>query len=283
MANSNFTSVEILPSPVVPAKISASDSSKRCVGSLIVNADDWGCDQKTTDRIFECVTVGAVSSTSAMVFMEDSARSAALAREHNVDCGLHLNLTTSFSAPRLSTTLREHQRRLSGFLKSHRFAPAVYHPFLASSFEYVTRSQLDEFERLYGIPAGRIDGHHHMHLSANVIAQKLLPAGTIVRRSFSFESGEKSAINRWYRTRQAKRVARRHRTTEFLFSLRPLQPASRLERIFNLALGADVEVETHPVNEDEYRFLFGEELMHYGSSIGVSRGYCLRSDSSQGA
>ena len=248
---------------------------------VIINADDWGRDRQNTDLALECVLRGAVSSVSAMVFMEGSERSAALAREHGVDCGLHLNLTTPFSAPQVSSKLQEHQSRLTGFLRSHRLASAVYHPFLASSFEYVTRAQLEEFERLYGFPASRMDGHHHMHLCANVIAQKLLPAGTIVRRSFSFEPGEKSAVNRWYRARQDKRVARRHRMADFFFSLPPLEPPTRLEKIFNLALRADVEVETHPVNPGEYSFLTGEELVRYAGAVGVSHGYRLRSEASK--
>ena len=248
---------------------------------VIINADDWGRDRQNTDLTLECVLRGAVSSVSAMVFMEGSERSAALAREHGVDCGLHLNLTTPFSAPQVSSKLQEHQSRLTGFLRSHRLASAICHPFLAGPFDYVTRAQLEEFERLYGFPAGRIDGHHHMHLCANVIAQKLLPAGTIVRRSFSFEPGEKSAVNRWYRARQDKRVARRHRTTDFFFSLPPLEPPTRLEKIFNLALRADVEVETHPVNPREYSFLVGEELVRYAGAVGVSHGYRLRSENSK--
>src|SRR6185369_10838794 len=65
-------------------------------GLLILNADDWGRDSKTTNMILDCVVRGSVSSTSAMVFMEDSERAAALARQHRVDCGLHLNFTTPF-------------------------------------------------------------------------------------------------------------------------------------------------------------------------------------------
>ena len=68
-------------------------------GFLIVNADDWGRDAETTDRIFECVVPGAVSSVSAMVFMQDSERAAGIAREHGIEAGLHLNFTTPFSAP----------------------------------------------------------------------------------------------------------------------------------------------------------------------------------------
>src|SRR5204863_4002166 len=65
-------------------------------GRLIVNADDWGRDTHTTACILDCITRGTVTAVSAMVFMEDSERAAAEARQHSVDAGLHLNFTTPF-------------------------------------------------------------------------------------------------------------------------------------------------------------------------------------------
>ncbi|MDR3735988.1 MAG: ChbG/HpnK family deacetylase, partial [Acidobacteriaceae bacterium] len=67
--------------------------------AVIVNADDWGRDAATTLRTLGCVLCGAVSSVSAMVFMENSEQAAQLARKHAVDAGLHLNFTERLSAP----------------------------------------------------------------------------------------------------------------------------------------------------------------------------------------
>src|SRR5271157_4739744 len=78
-------------------------------GLLIINADDWGRDRETTERTFECILRGAVSSVSAMVFMGDSERAAAIAKENAIHAGLHLNFTTPFSAPDCPTRLAEHQ------------------------------------------------------------------------------------------------------------------------------------------------------------------------------
>ncbi len=245
--------------------------------TIIVNADDWGRDGNTTDRCLECVLGGAVSSVSAMVFMEDSERGAELAREHGVDAGLHLNLTTTFTAPQCSSRLAREQEKLARFLQSNRLAPVVYHPGLAASFEYVVKSQLEEYERLHGVPAGRVDGHHHMHLCANVFFQKLLPAGTITRRNFSFAAGEKDFMNRLYRRWQDRGLARRHRMTDFFFALPPLEPRSRLEKIFDLATRCNVEVECHPATPEEYRFLLDGEFRRCASNVGVARGYVLRS------
>ncbi len=249
----------------------------RSDATIIVNADDWGRDVENTDRTLECVLRGAVSSVSAMVGMEDSERASVLARQHVVDAGLHLNLTTPFSAPGIAGRLADEQQKLARFLRSYRFAPVVYHPGLASAFDYVVKAQLEEFERLYGSPANRVDGHHHMHLCANVFFQKLLPEGTIVRRNFSFAAGEKGFINRYYRRWQDGGLARRHRMTDFFFSLPPLEPRSRLETIFALADRFNVEVETHPVVPEEYAFLAGGELVRCAGKVGIASGYRLRS------
>jgi chitin disaccharide deacetylase len=224
-------------------------------GGLIVNADDWGRDAKTTDRILECVLCGAVSSASAMVFMEDSERAAALARARGIDVGLHLNFTSFFSASDCPPRLAEHQRRLSRYLRANRLAQVVFHPGLAGAFKHVVAAQLEEFRRLYGAEPDRIDGHHHMHLCANVLLGELMPEGTLVRRNFSFVPGEKSWMNRFYRKSVDRRLKRRHRLVDHLFSLAPIEPADRLQRIISLAQHSVVELETHPVNYEEYRFL----------------------------
>ena len=236
------------------------DTEGRQAGVLIINADDWGRDRNTTERILDCVHHGSVSSVSAMVFMEDSERAAVTAREHKIDAGLHLNFTTSFSAPGTTTPLIEHQQRLTRFLRRHRFAQVIFHPGLTRSFDYVVKAQLDEFDRLYGAGPDRIDGHHHMHLCTNVVIQGLMPSGTVVRRNFSFQPGEKGLVNRLYRRLVDGMLHRRHELVDFMFTLPPLEPADRLQRIFSLARQFAVEVEAHPVNPEEYQFLIGGEI-----------------------
>lgn len=244
---------------------------------VIVNADDWGRDVVTTDRSLDCIDRGVVSSVSAMVFMGDSDRAAHLARQHGVDAGLHLNLTMPYSKPQCPSRLMEQQEKISRFLRSHRFAPVLYHPGLAASFEYVVRAQQEEYERLYGTPANRIDGHHHMHLCANIVFQNLLPRGIIVRRNIFLWPGEKSWSNRAYRRWQDRLLSHRYRLADFFFDLLPLDPCSRMERIFQLGTRFNVEVETHPINNDEYKFLVDGELMRCAGKLEVARGYLLRS------
>ena len=234
-------------------------AEKHLRNALVVNADDWGRDAHTTRMIHDCIQRGTVSSVSAMVFMEDSVRAAEVARQWDIDAGLHLNFTTAFSSNQCSPTLLDHQRKLSRFLQIHPFACAVYHPWLARSFEYVLKSQLDEFRRTYAKDPVRIDGHHHMHLCANVLLGSLLPSGNLVRRYFSIERGQRARI-RAYRWWTDAIITRRFRHTDYFFSLMPIEPFDRLQQICSLASRFVVEVETHPVNTDEYDFLMGDQL-----------------------
>lgn len=234
-------------------------------GGLIVNADDWGRDRHTTDRALDCAGLGTVSAVSAMVFMEDSERAAAIARERGIEAGLHLNLTSPFSAPGCPGPLVERQQQLARFLRRHRLSRMVFHPGLREAFDYVVAAELDEFRRLYGSDPDRIDGHHHMHLCANVLLAGLLPRGTLVRREFSFQLGEKSLGNVLYRRFVDRLLIRRHRVVDGFFSLAPLEP-SRLQRIFELARHNVVEVESHPVDPAEYRFLTGGVYAQIGDA-----------------
>jgi hypothetical protein len=152
----------------------------------------------------------------------------------------------------------------------------IFHPGLANSFEYVVRMQFEEYERLYGAPANRVDGHHHMHLCTNLAMHALLPDDVIVRRNLSFGPGEKGYLNRFYRRWQDLRLARRHRLADFFFDLRQLEPRERLAGIVGLARRFNVEVETHPIRDEEYQFLVHGEFMRLAGDVPVSRGYILR-------
>jgi len=97
-------------SQILKGESSTPNAAPGHTGALIINADDWGLDRSTTDRILECANRRVISSASGMVFMEDSERAAGLAREHRIDIGLHLNLTEAFSARNASARLQEHHR-----------------------------------------------------------------------------------------------------------------------------------------------------------------------------
>jgi hypothetical protein len=236
---------------------------------LIINADDWGYDAHTTSRVLTCVERGSISSVSAMVFMEDSERAAAMARDRGIDAGLHLNLDTPFSKVPIKRNLVEHQARLARFLHNP-FSRPFFHPGLVRSFEYVVSSQLAEYDRLYGTPPRRIDGHHHLHLAANVLFGGLLPPGTVLRPHFARQPGEKRIRNSFFRYYTKLIPEKDHRTVDCLFALPPLEP-KRLLQIFYRSREITIEVETHPINPVEFEFLTGGALFRLLGDIPLSR------------
>jgi hypothetical protein len=72
-------------------------------------------------------------------------------------------------------------------------------------------------------------------------------------------------------------LGRNHKLTDYFFSLPPLQPAERLDRMVALSRTAVVEVETHPVNEAEYQFLMGEGVLRWIADVPISKGFRVAS------
>lgn len=237
---------------------------------LIVNADDLGRNRSATDRTLECHAAGRITSTSAMVFMADSHRAAALASDSGIEIGLHLNLSEPFSDPAVPESLRRQQARLCAFLRAGKFALIAYHPFLRSAFHSVVHAQLAEFSRLFGRQPSHLDGHQHMHLATNVLVDRLLPAGSTVRRSFSFLPGERPLLNRWYRKIVDRHLASRFRVVDQFHSLSSCMSTERLRRIVVLANTQLVELMVHPERLHETEFLLGDEYANAIASAQLS-------------
>jgi len=227
---------------------------------LIINADDWGRSKAETDNTRTCHTLGTVTSVSAMVFMKDSERAAEIARGAGMDTGLHLNFTEAFTGD-APPRLREAQNRISRFLRCNKYALLFYHPLLRSSFRYVYATQADEFHRLYGRASSRFDGHQHMHLCSNMLFDRIIPRGQRVRGTFSFQRGEKGALNRAYRSFVKWWMSGHYATPDYFFALSQCLRGKRLNRALELARSAHVELMTHPVRPDEYAHLTSEAFL----------------------
>jgi len=226
---------------------------------LIINADDWGRSQVETDIIRTCHALGTVTAVSAMVFMKDSERAAEIALSEGVDAGLHLNFTEAFTSE-VPPRLREAQSRIARFLRCNKYALLFYHPLLRSTFRYVYEMQAEEFHRLYGRVPSRFDGHQHMHLCSNMLFDRIIPSGKRVRGTFSFQRGEKGALNRSYRAFVKWRMAGHYAIPDYFFALSQCLRFDRLDRALELARSAHVELMTHPVQKDEYSHLTGEHF-----------------------
>ena len=70
-------------------------------------------------------------------------------------------------------------------------------------------------------------------------------------------------------------LARRHRLVDLMFTLPPIDPPERLERIFSLARNSYVELEAHPVLREEYEFLTNGELLRRAGDTAIAVGFAL--------
>jgi len=225
---------------------------------LIVNADDYGLNVKTTDNILFCFTRKRIHSASAMTFMADSERAADLALEIKLPVGLHLNLDEIFTGPAIPSTLIKHHQKITAYLKARKWNQILYNPFLGNDFDYVFQAQWDEFARIYHEEAQRLDGHRHMHLCMNMLLSGKIPNGIKIRRNFTFYRGEKNPINRLYRHLVDRWLQSHFLCTDSFFSMKPIDSA-KLQQLVALSKTSDVEIMVHPGLKNEYLFLLSTE------------------------
>jgi predicted glycoside hydrolase/deacetylase ChbG (UPF0249 family) len=227
---------------------------------LIINADDWGRSVAETDAALRCYKGARITSVSAMVFMKDSERAAELAKENDLDVGLHLNFTDRFAANHYPATLGNYHQKIVDFLTANKYAQLLYNPFLRKEFAYSYEAQAGEFARLFEKPPSHIDGHHHMHLCANLLLSDLIPAGTKMRRNFSFWPREKSIVNRTYRSLIDRWLARKYQLPDYFFDLSQCIQERKLTQVTALAESNTVELMTHPIDATESEYLMRDEF-----------------------
>ena len=132
--------------------------------------------------------------------------------------------------------------------------------FFEKAFAYCYHAQVEEFVRLFEKSPSHIDGHHHMHLCANLLLSKVIPIGMKLRRNFSFWPGEKSMLNRTYRMLVDRWLARPYRLTDYFFDLTQCIQGKKLDRVAALAKSSNVELMTHPIVNEEEEYLMSDEL-----------------------
>jgi predicted glycoside hydrolase/deacetylase ChbG (UPF0249 family) len=234
---------------------------------VVITADDYGKNVHATDSILKCFESQRITSASAMVFMEDSERAAILASQTKLEVGLHLNFTMLFNAVNVSPKIVSYQKKVVSYLTRNKLGQVIYNPLLADSFKFLFLSQQEEFMRLYGRQPAFYNGHHHMHLCANMLIGKILPEGECVRRTFTFYKSEKNIFNRFYRYILDSFVIKRFSSTDSFFSILPLQNQKRLKDILNRSTISDIEIEVHPENSEEIKFLLSDQFNQLINSI----------------
>jgi len=233
-------------------------------GLLIVNGDDLGRSVAASDAIIACWLAGGISSATHMVWMADSDRAATLAREASLPTGLHLNLVEPYSSPEVPEAVRARQAAVAAHYGAggSRVRLHVYDPRLRRPVRLVIADQLARFRELHGADPTHVDGHHHGHLIPTALMSPALPRGTRARKGFTFIGDERSRPSRAVRRARNALIARRFRTTDWLFDLCELHPrlgGTRLEDKLGLARSESVELMTHPVVRDEYELLVSED------------------------
>ena len=234
---------------------------------LIINADDMGRNPIASDAIIECYEHNKITSTSFMVFMEDSERSAELVLSKGLEVGLHLNFSEKYTGNNVPRSLEMEQKRISFFLKKNKYSTVLYNPLLVSSFRLVFDYQLQEFTRLFGRLPTHYDGHQHYHLAMNILVNKLIPKGSNVRRNFSFLKGERNIFNRFYRYSVDSFLARNYVVTDYFYSLPSDLIIESFKKIIDNSHNAVVELMVHPERERENRFLLGENFLDVLSKV----------------
>jgi hypothetical protein len=94
-----------------------------------------------------------------------------------------------------------------------------------------------------------------------MLINRLIPEGSKVRRSFTFSTGEKYFLNRFYRYIVATILKRRYICTDYFYSISPHHNIERLIRIVILSKHKNVELMVHPERLEEFDYLMSEEYL----------------------
>jgi chitin disaccharide deacetylase len=211
-------------------------------GLLIVNADDFGYDERNTDAAAECFARGRITSVSAMVYMRDSERAAEVARDAGVPVGLHLNLSEPYTGSDVREAARLRHARLAerfsgGWLRVRRW---LYDPMICRDVDDCIGEQLAQFQALYGAAPSHVDGHKHVQVSPNVLLSRALRPGTRMRTALHLDA----TLRRPGRAARRRLMERRFTSTGYCFDF------AERERALQFAREATVELVVHPALQD---------------------------------
>jgi predicted glycoside hydrolase/deacetylase ChbG (UPF0249 family) len=140
---------------------------------MIINADDMGMSAGVTQGILDSIMYGVVSSTTLMVNMPSASHAAALAVQHKLAVGLHLNVTTG--RPLSPCDQVRSLVRPDGSFYSHKeFIRRLLGWQIALHDLYREFSAQVETALRMGLQPTHLDTHHHTHL--------LLPVASVLMR-----------------------------------------------------------------------------------------------------
>jgi predicted glycoside hydrolase/deacetylase ChbG (UPF0249 family) len=230
---------------------------------LIVNADDFGANPRTSDPVVELFAEGAISSASAMVWMHDTMRAACLAAEHGIPVGLHLNLTLPLADEAVPAPVRERQLRLTEIFGSESWQGDGRETADAQLIADAIADQLECFREAFGEPT-HVDGHHHVHTHPAVVEH--LPAKLPIRPILSVPARAGAR-----RSTRERRLHRRFLCPDMCFAFEHVHPSlggAGLE-VLDHAHRHALEVMVHPRQERERAALISEDWLQALSALTV--------------
>ena len=224
---------------------------------LIVNADDFGWNRAATDLTVGCFAAGQITSTTALVHMEDSERAAELGREGDFPIGLHLNLTDPYTGREVPAAERERQAAAcrifgGGGLKVRSW---TYDPRISGLVEDAISDQLERFRALFGREPTHVDGHNHVQVCPNVVRARAL-AGFKLRNALWAWPSDRGAMA-YARAARRALTARRFLSPRYFLDIAELHrlPAGQAAARLDLARESSVEVMCHPGFDHELEAL----------------------------
>ena len=97
-----------------------------------------------------------------------------------------------------------------------------------------------------------------------------------IRRNFSFWPGEKTLLNRAYRTLVDRWLARKYQLTDYFFDLTQCIEENKLGQVTSLAKSSSVELMTHPIVPREADYLMSDEFSELLQRLENRSKLCLR-------
>lgn len=151
---------------------------------MIVNADDFGHDERTTEAIIESFQKGYVNQTTLMVNMPDADRAVARAKELGIadKVGLHFNIV---EGKPLSEAIAKSRFCSDGLFDENKIEVRYFGDFGSEYAEVLlaeARAQVKKYVE-YGLPLMHCDSHCHMHTRLP-IARILFP----ILKEYGFKS-----------------------------------------------------------------------------------------------
>ena len=143
------------------------------MNNIIINADDFGKDKKTTLAIVEAINLGICTNTTLMVNMPYADQAVALAKKNNFieHVGLHINLTEGKplnSSIKKIKTFCDDYGNFTGEFRRNKKNRLIMNTLETNAILEEIEAQIQKFIA-YGFKTIHIDSHHHIHTDRPIL------------------------------------------------------------------------------------------------------------------